>query len=165
MPSPLPTRLGGLRGQWFHSTTLAFGASTAGLAAVWRVALETGNSDGVWALFLAWIGDLALVATLAEHFCEIAPRTLKPDEPSGERTPTVAATATATPTATAPHPLVEEFGCQWIMDTYRPAAQLGRDLAIQHLANSMMLKRSEPGDSFSSIGTGDAAPALWECEA
>ena len=64
----------------------------------------------------------------------------------------------STPTP-AGNPLAREFGCQWIMDTYRPASQFGRDTAIQHVANSMMLKR---GSGF--VGSGDAAAAVRECE-
>ena len=59
------------------------------------------------------------------------------------------------------HPLVKEFGCQWIMDSYRPMTELGRDFAIQHLSTEMMLKRG----GLTHIGTGDAAEALRECEA
>ena len=71
----------------------------------------------------------------------------------------------AVPTDTASHPLVNEFGCQWIMDTYRPMVTAGRDLAIQHVANSMMLKRQNDGRGFGFIGSGDAAVAVRECEA
>ena len=152
-----------LRGQWFHSTAPAFGASTAGLVATWRAALETGNPDGIWALFLTWVVGLSFVATLAEHFWEVAPPTLKPDGLSGERTPTAVATPRPPPTATAQHPLVAEFGCQCIIDTYRPFTMLGRELAILNLANAVTAKRLEQG-SFSLVRTGDAAPALRECE-
>ena len=81
-----------------------------------------------------------------------------------ERVVTAEAEQAVDQTEAGQHPLVEEFGCQWIMDTYRPMTMLGRDLAVQHLANSMSLKRQERG-SFSLVGTGDAAPALRECEA
>ena len=69
---------------------------------------------------------------------------------------------TATPKPKKQHKLVEEFGCQWILDTYRPMSDLGRDIAIMHLSNEMNLKR---GVSLTShVGTGDAAEALRECE-
>ena len=57
--------------------------------------------------------------------------------------------------------LVNEFGCQWIMDTYRPFADVGRETAVLNLSTEMTLKR----DDLSFIGTGDAAEALRECEA
>ena len=59
------------------------------------------------------------------------------------------------------HELVEEFGCQWIMDAYRPFADLGREMAVLSLSTDMALKR----DNLTHIGTGDAAEALRECEA
>ena len=60
------------------------------------------------------------------------------------------------------HELVEEFGCQWIMDSYRPFVSLGRDSAVMALSSDMMLKR---GNALDHISTGDAAEALRECEA
>lgn len=105
-------------------------------------------------------------------------------DPTPTQAPTVAATPTpvAVPTAPAATPaptptpipatatptpvsLAEEFGCQWIMDTYRPMAMLGRDMATVHVANSMTLKRQESGRLLSLIGSGDAAAAIRECEA
>ena len=57
--------------------------------------------------------------------------------------------------------LVKEFGCQWIMDTYRPMVELGREMAVLNLSTEMTLKR----DELSYIGSGDAAEALRTCEA
>jgi hypothetical protein len=48
------------------------------------------------------------------------------------------------------------------MDTYRP---VGRDVAIQHLAASMSLKREPDGSGFSQVLAPDAAEALQACEA
>ena len=84
-----------------------------------------------------------------------------------EETPVVSApaapgSAPASTSGGSRNALVEEFGCQWIMDTYRPMAILGRDPAIQHLANSMNLKKNP--SVFSYVTTGDAAQALRECE-
>ena len=50
------------------------------------------------------------------------------------------------------------------MDTYRPFATLGRDLAVLNLASAMTAKQLEQG-SVSLVGAGDAAAALRECEA
>ena len=61
--------------------------------------------------------------------------------------------------------LADEFGCQWIMDTYRPMATLGRDTATLHVSNEMTLKRQQAGNVFGLVGSGDAAAALRECEA
>ena len=65
-----------------------------------------------------------------------------------------------TSTATSANKLADEFGCQWIMDTYRPMETLGRDAAIMHVANSMSLARND----LSYIGSGDAAAAVRACE-
>ena len=63
------------------------------------------------------------------------------------------------------HPLVEEFGCQWILDSYRPFVSLGRDHAVLALATEMNLKVLEKNpNSLRHIGAGDAAAALRECE-
>jgi len=62
------------------------------------------------------------------------------------------------------HPLVEEFGCQWIMDTYRPMTMMGRDGATMHVSNSMNSKRFVRG-AMPSVTVADAAAALRECEA
>lgn len=71
-----------------------------------------------------------------------------------------------TPVSVRKHPLVEEFGCQWIMDNYRPMAMMGRDGATMHVSNSMNAKRMEQGVmSFNLVTVGDAAAALRECEA
>ena len=92
--------------------------------------------------------------------------------PTSTPKPTAQATAKPKPTSTPKsiptpkpkkqHELVEEFGCQWIMDTYRPMTDLGRDTAILHLSNEMTMKRGM--SAFSYVGTGDAADALRECE-
>ena len=71
-------------------------------------------------------------------------------------------TATSAPAAPRQHKLVEEFGCDWLMDTYRPMAVIGRDAAIQHVANSIDLSR---GGFSSFTPAGDAASAIRECEA
>lgn len=76
--------------------------------------------------------------------------------------PTPTPKPTATPKPKKQHELVEEFGCRWIMDTYRPMTDLGRDMAILHLSNEMTMKRGM--SAFSYVGTGDAAEALRECE-
>ncbi len=76
------------------------------------------------------------------------------------------ATATPLPTATPVPTLASVFGCQWIMDTYRPMAMLGRDTAVMHLSNEMNLRVMTANPmSLTHIGTGDAASALRECEA
>ena len=58
--------------------------------------------------------------------------------------------------------LADEFGCQWIMDTYRPMSTLGRDVGIMHLSNAMNLKKGVGVLSY--VSTGDAAVALRTCE-
>ena len=96
--------------------------------------------------------DTALDAVEAAGAWDLLERTtMEPPTPEPEP-------VASTPTP-AGNPLTREFGCQWIMDTYRPASQFGRDTAIQHVANSMMLKR---GSGF--VGSGDAAAAVRECE-
>lgn len=84
-----------------------------------------------------------------------------PDSLASPASPTSSPKPTATPKPKKQHELVEEFGCQWILDTYRPMAELGRDFAVLHLSNEMTLKRNS---AFGYIGTGDAAEALRECE-
>ena len=62
------------------------------------------------------------------------------------------------------HPLAVEFGCQWILDTYRPMIQLGRDWAVLHLSNAMTLKYVQDVGINRYVTSGDAAEALRECE-
>ena len=81
--------------------------------------------------------------------------------PAKGTAPTTRTASTAQAPRQVTNKLAQEFGCQWIMDTYRPMAALGRDLAIQHVATSMMLKRNDPGWW---VGSGDAAAALRACE-
>ena len=71
-------------------------------------------------------------------------------------------TTASGPEAPRQHELVEEFGCQWLMDTYRPMVVIGRDAAIQHVANSIDFSR---GGFSSFTPAGDAAAAIRECEA
>ena len=75
--------------------------------------------------------------------------------------PTTEPTPEPTPEAIAVNGLAEEFGCQWIMDTFRPMLPIGRDTAIQHVANSMTIKAN---DVLRVIGSGDAATAVRHCE-
>ena len=59
--------------------------------------------------------------------------------------------------------LVDEFGCQWIMDTFRPMTLAGRDAAIMHVSNSMNAEKIS--DVFDYVSVGDAAAAVRTCEA
>ena len=113
--------------------------------------------------------DLGLLEFAITQFCDTvtasdATPTRQPTRTAPVATPTPTATPTPAPTVGTQHPLVEEFGCQWIMDTYRSVAMAGRDLAILNLSTTMTAKRLEQG-SLSFVGTGDAAAALRECEA
>ena len=65
------------------------------------------------------------------------------------------------PTPRTTNDLAEEFGCQWIMDTYRQMASRGRDMAVEHVSTSMSLK--EAGMEY--IAESDAAEAVRWCEA
>ena len=58
--------------------------------------------------------------------------------------------------------LIAQFGCQWIMDTYRPMEIAGRDAAIMHVANTMNIEQEFSLTGY--VGTGDAAVAVRECE-
>ena len=105
---------------------------------------------------------LMLVAAIATG-CGDADSALPPVSTS---TPVPIATATPLPTSTPVPTLASMFGCQWIMDTYRPMTMLGRDAAVMHLSNEMNLRvmTADPM-SLTHIGTGDAMSALRECEA
>lgn len=93
----------------------------------------------------------AVIAVLLAVGCDLPEPEAEPADRAEER---------AEPTPKPKNDLVERFGCQWILDTYRPMASLGRDFAVMHLSNEMSLKSS----AFEHIGTGDAAAALRECE-
>ena len=169
-----------IRGQVLHVESRRLSVSTMEIvtAMEMEIADSADAADAADALdrlkpgITRWAVELVMLTYLVGQFCDGSPPTAAAAPtattrtPSVTRTPTARATVTRTPspTATAQHPLVKEFGCQWIMDTYRPAAILGRDLAIQSLATSMSVKRLESG-TFSFIGPGDVAPALRECEA
>ena len=113
--------------------------------------------------------ETIIVVFVVSELCDLSsiwpPETPQPSASIPAPTPGAATTATPPSTDATAHPLVEEFGCRWIMDTYRPMAPVGRDLAIQHLASSMSLKRQQDSGGFSLILTGDVAEALRECEA
>lgn len=81
---------------------------------------------------------------------------------SGLQAAPIRATAAPTPATVS---LADEFGCQWIMDEYRPMATLGHDVATLHVSNAMTLKRQEAGNVFGIVGSGDAAAAIRDCEA
>lgn len=117
---------------------------------------------GVPAMYKSVLICLMLVAAIATG-CSGAD---SDSPPASTSTPVPIATSTPLPTATPVPTLASVFGCQWIMDTYRPMAILGRDSAISHLATSMELKIMQANPmSLTIIGTGDAAVALRECEA
>ena len=104
-------------------------------------------------LFVVLIGLFLLMVACSDESVKTTPATTAP-------------TATPIPPTTTLTPkqenkLVAEFGCQWIMDTYRPMTTLGRDMAVMNLATEMSLKRG----GLSHIGSGDAVAALRECEA
>ena len=144
------------RAQTFHHVTITLVEALRALTDAMGQAIEDRDASQLLAQRDELVTDSdeaagAWITALGE-FCDAA----SPAVP----------TPTARPTGTEAHPLVEEFGCQWIMDTYRPMAPVGRDLAIQFLATSMYLKRAEEGEGLISlIGVGDAAAALRECEA
>ena len=76
---------------------------------------------------------------------------------------TATAPPTPTPTTSPPTPvpanaLARQFGCEWIMDTFREARDAGRGAALQRVADAA----SERNKKF--VGTGDAAAAVAECE-
>ena len=81
--------------------------------------------------------------------------------PSDTPTPTHTPLPTSTATPTAGLRLANEFGCQWIQDTYNTMAPVGREFAISMLATNMQLKKNSLLDY---IGPGDAAEAVRECE-
>ena len=58
--------------------------------------------------------------------------------------------------------IIDQFGCQWIMDTYRPMEIAGRDAAITHVANAMNIEREYSLTGY--VATGDAAQAVRTCE-
>ena len=81
--------------------------------------------------------------------------------PRDTPTPTHTPLPTSTATPTAGLRLANEFGCQWIQDTYNTMAPVGREFAISMLATNMQLKKNSLLDY---IGPGDAAEAVRECE-
>ena len=156
-----------IRGQLLHVESRRLAVSTLALTSAMKTEIDDG-ADSADALdrikpdITRWAVELVVLTYLVEQFCNGSPPTATAAPTATLGTP--ATTRTPTPTADAQHPLVEEFGCLWIMDTYRPVAILGRDFAIQTLAASMTAKRLEAGGSISFVGAGDAAAALRACE-
>lgn len=72
-----------------------------------------------------------------------------------------------TPTPTPePATLADEFGCQWIMDTYRTLGTMNRDTGFQQVSIAMANKRQrDQSGPRTWVGTGDAAAAVRGCEA
>ena len=58
--------------------------------------------------------------------------------------------------------LADKFGCQWIMDEFRPMTMAGRDAANMHVSNAMNIKGGFSPSEYVSVG--DAAQAIRTCE-
>ena len=154
-----------------HDTALRMVEETLGVVDALEHAIEVRNPI----LLLRAMADVfspmfetVIVVFAVSEFCDLSsiwPPEIQLPSASTPAPPEPATTATPTPTDATAHPLVDEFGCPWIMDTYRPMAVAGRDLAIQHVASSMSLKRSQDGRGFSLVLIVDAGEALRECEA
>ncbi len=158
-----------IRGQLLHVEARRLSVSTLTLTSAMQTEIDDGTA-GANALArltpaLTRLGvELVVLIYLVEQFCDGDSPAPTASPTAARGTPTATRTPTPTPTVAAQHPLAMEFGCQWIMDTYRSVAMAGRDLAILNLSTAMTAKRLEQG-SFIFVGTGDAAAALRECEA
>ena len=157
-----------IRGQLLHVESRRFSVSTLALVSAMKTEIDDG-ADSADALdrikpdITRWAVELVVVTYLVGQFCDDSQPSAADTPAPTTRTPTATRTPTPAPTVATQHPLAAEFGCQWIMDTYRSVAMAGRDLAILNLSTAMTAKRLEQG-SFIFVGTGDAAAALRACE-